>query len=65
MKFKPIKTPKINTIKYYRQALEFVIIYAEIHKSIGRKESLEAVINTAQGALNKEPLLYELEEDKK
>jgi len=65
MKLKPVKLPKINTIKYYREALKFVIIYANLHKIIGKKESLEGIINTAQGALDKEPLLYELEEDKK
>jgi len=65
MKFKPVKKPKINTIKYYREALKFVIIYANLHKIIGRKESLEGIINTAQCALNKESLLYELKEDKK
>jgi len=65
MKFKPAKLPKINTIKYYRLALDFVVMYAQLHKELGKKESLEAVINTAQGALNKEPLLYDLDKDKK
>jgi len=64
MKTIPVKTPKINTIKYYRESLRLIITYAQLgqEKAIPTKESFQAVITTAKFTLKKKPLYYRIED---
>lgn len=65
MKFKKAKNhPKIGSVAYYREALGQISMYCALGtepEAFGRGISLEAVKEVAKAALNKEPLLYELE----
>jgi len=64
MKRIPVKKPKINTIKYYRDTLKLIISYAQLgqEKVISKKESLEAIITTGKDTLKKKPLYYRIED---
>jgi len=64
MKRIPVKTPKINTVKYYRDTLKLIITYAQLgqEKAIPTKESLEAIVTTAKSTLKKKPLYYTIKD---